>query len=174
MIELLIPADSAAVAVGADAVAGALTREAERRGLEICITRTGTRGMLWLEPLVEVEIGGARVAYGPVTPGDVPGLLDAGMLDGAPHALRIGPPEAHAYMAGQTRVTFERVGRIDPLSLTDFRASGGFEGLARARSLGPDATRAQCLDPGGTRARATPATLNAPPCSRTSCQIETA
>jgi formate dehydrogenase iron-sulfur subunit len=140
MIRLFVPADSAAVAVGVDKVASALAAEAARLGLAVEIVRTGSRGLAWLEPLVEVETPGGRIAYGPVNVADVASLFDSDLAHGGAHPLRIGPPETHPWLAGQTRITFARCGVIDPVSLADYRAHGGFEGLARARAVGPAGT----------------------------------
>ena len=140
MIRLFVPGDSAAMAVGAGKVAQALGEEAARQGLAVEIVRTGSRGLAWLEPLVEVETPGGRVGYGPVGVGDAASLLDADLARGGAHALRIGAPEAHPWLAGQTRITFARCGVVDPASVADYRAHGGFEGLARARAIGPAVT----------------------------------
>jgi formate dehydrogenase iron-sulfur subunit len=137
-----VPADSAALALGADELAVAIEREAASLAVPVEIVRTGSRGMHWLEPLVEVATAAGRVGYGPVTIDDLPGLFAAGWLGGAPHALRIGDPEQHEFMRRQTRWTFERCGRVDPLSWSDFSAQGGGLGLARARALGADGTLA--------------------------------
>src|SRR5690606_30008519 len=98
-----------------DDVAEALANEARKRGVDLKIVRTGTRGMLFLEPLLEVDSGGVRVGYGPVTPADVASLFDAGFLDGKDHHLGHGPVEEIPWFKSQTRLTFARVGRIDPL-----------------------------------------------------------
>ena len=135
MRRVFVPRDSAAVAVGAEAVAAALATLAD-----VEIVRTGSRGMAWLEPLVEVETAAGRIGYGPLAVGDVPELLAAGLLDGGEHRLRVGRPEDHPWLAGQTRLIFARCGVTDPLSLADYRAHGGFAGLARARAIGPAAT----------------------------------
>jgi formate dehydrogenase iron-sulfur subunit len=137
---LYLPCDAAAVAVGADAVAGALRAALDRRGLAARIVRTGSRGMMWLEPMLEVATCGGRVAYGPVDATDVDALLDAGLLDGGPHRLRLGRPEDIDFLRRQTRFTFARCGVIDPRSMDDWRAHGGGRGLVRALSLGPAAT----------------------------------
>lgn len=131
-VKVYIPRDAAALAVGADKVADALAAKA---GARIEIVRTGSRGMLWLEPMVEVATPEGRIAYGPVKVADLDGLLAAGFLDGADHALRIGRPEAHPYLARQNRLTFERCGIVDPLSIADYRAHGGYEGLTKALAL---------------------------------------
>ncbi len=123
------PRDAAARALGADAVADAVLREAKARGLEVTLVRNGSRGMVWLEPLVEVETTAGRVGYGPVTVADV-----AAVLDGSSKTA-LGPVEEVPFFKGQTRLTFARVGLIDPLSLADYAAHGGLEGLRRALAM---------------------------------------
>ncbi|MGI9170390.1 MAG: formate dehydrogenase beta subunit [Caulobacteraceae bacterium] len=140
MTRVFVPKDSAAVAVGAEGVARAIASEAARRGVAVELVRTGSRGMFWLEPMVEVETAGRRIAYGPVTALDVAGLFTAGFLEGGAHTLRLGRPEQHPWLAGQTRITFARCGVVDPLSLPDYRDHDGMEGLERARAIGPAAT----------------------------------
>ena len=134
--------DAAALAVGADAVAGALQRAA--RGLQVQIVRNGSRGLLWLETLVEVETPEGRMAYGPVTADAVPGLIDAGMLQGGSHALCHGLTEAIAYLARQERLTFARVGVIDPLNLADYAAHGGWQGWSARRAWSPQPSCRRC------------------------------
>ena len=133
---IFIPLDSFAVANGADELCDELTHLAARRGLDIEIVRNGSRGMAWLEPLVEVETHRGRIGYGPVEPGEMEALLDAGLMDGGAHAKCIGDPEEHPFMKGQTRLTFKRCGVTDPLSLDDYEAHGGLIGLKRAIEMG--------------------------------------
>jgi formate dehydrogenase iron-sulfur subunit len=140
MTRIYVPADSAALALDADALSAAIVAEAGRLGTPVEIVRNGSHGMHWLEPLVEVQTATGRVGYGPVTVADVPGLFAAGWIEGGGHALRIGDPLQHPFMARQTRWTFVRCGIIDPLSWDDFVAQGGGQGLARARELGATAT----------------------------------
>jgi formate dehydrogenase iron-sulfur subunit len=127
-MKVWVPRDAAARALGADAVADALTREAAARGIELTLVRNGSRGMVWLEPLVEIERDGQRLAYGPVTPADVKALLDGRLPT-------YGPVEAIPFFASQTRLTFARVGLIDPLDLADYEAHGGLAGLRRALTM---------------------------------------
>ena len=140
MTKIYLPADVVAIALGADRVLRTLMDEAGRRGLTIDVVRTGTRGAIWMEPLLEVETAEGRIGYANVKPKDVAGLLDAGLLTGGEHALRIGRPEEHAWFAGQTRLTFERCGIVDPVSAEDYRAHGGYVGLANVLEMGPQAT----------------------------------
>ena len=134
-----LPRDVAALAVGADDVAKALTTAAQRRGVPLEIIRTGSRGLFWLEPMLEFATPEGRIAYGPVEASDAETLLDAILAGGGPHRLRLGPTEDIPYLRRQTRLTFARCGIIDPLSLADYRAAGGYRGLDRALSLGPAA-----------------------------------
>ena len=147
-VTVWIPRDAGALALGAEAVARKLQAEAQAAGAKIAIRRNGSRGLYWLEPLVEVETPAGRIAYGPVTERDVPDLVAKGLLNGAAHALRVGPIEEHPWFASQQRLTFARVGRIDPLDLAAYRASSGYLGLARALELGPDATVNEVLESG--------------------------
>ncbi|NUA30434.1 formate dehydrogenase beta subunit [Cupriavidus basilensis] len=134
-ITVFVPRDSSALAMGADAVARAITREATARGASIELVRNGSRGMFWLEPLVEVQTPAGRVAYGPVTPEDVAALFDADFLAGGAHALALGLTEEIPFLKGQERLTFARVGITDPLSLADYIAHDGYAGLTRALAL---------------------------------------
>ena len=132
MIRIFVPRDSAARSIGSDEVAAAIEAGLRDRGIDAEIVRNGSRGMLWLEPLVEVETAVGRVGYGPVALRDVAGLLDAGLAEGADHALSLGLVDQIDWLASQQRVTFARVGIIDPLDLDDYRAHGGLRGLTRA------------------------------------------
>jgi formate dehydrogenase iron-sulfur subunit len=132
-----VPRDSAARSVGADDVADALRQAAVRGDFALDVVRNGSRGMLWLEPLVEVVTPHGRVGYGPVAPADVEDLLASGMLDGADHPLRLGVVGRLPWLARQNRVTFARVGVTDPLSTDDYVAHGGLAGLRAALERPP-------------------------------------
>ncbi|MBA67325.1 MAG: formate dehydrogenase [Rhizobiales bacterium] len=148
-ITIYVPGDSGALALGADKVAKAVASEAEARGLDIRVVRNGSRGLYWLEPMVEVETGEGRLAYGPVKARDVAGLFEAGFCDGpTDHALSLGDPEEIAFLKRQTRLTFARCGIVDPLSLADYRAHGGFRGLEKALSMSPAEIVAEVTESG--------------------------
>jgi len=136
---VFIPSDSAALSVGAERVARAILSEARRRSADIEIVRTGSRGLYWLEPLVEIETPEGRIGYGPVAPEDAPSLFDAGFLSGGSYPKSLGRVDEIPYLARQQRLIFSRCGVIDPLSLSDYRRRGGLKGLERALSLGPKA-----------------------------------
>ena len=134
---VFVPLDAAARSVGADDVADAIVQQAATRGREIRLVRNGSRGMLWLEPLVEVSTSEGRVAYGPVEAESVAELMEAGMLEGAPNRLWLGRTEEISHLRRQTRFTFARVGVNDPLSVADYEATGGLAGLRRALEMTP-------------------------------------
>lgn len=147
-ITLYVPRDSTALALGANEVALAIAREAQARGIQVRIVRNGSRGMFWLEPLLEVAAPGGRVAYGPVAVEDVAGLFDAGLAMGAAHPLALGLTEDMAFLKNQERLTFARVGITDPLSLEDYLAHEGYAGLRRATAMAPAALVQEVLDSG--------------------------
>lgn len=153
MTRMFVSCDAAARAVGADRIADALLAEATRRGSTIELVRTGSRGLFWLEPTVEVETAKGRVAYGPVTPADVASVFQAALVaGGAVHPLRLGRPEELPFLKRQTRITFARCGIVDPASLDDYRAHGGYRGWARALAYGPGGTIAE-MTASGLRGR---------------------
>ena len=145
---IFVPHDAGALALGADEVERAIVATERRRGIEVEIVRTGSRGLYWLEPMIEVATAQGRIAYGPVHADDIEPLFDAGFLDGGPHPLRLGRPEEVPFLKRQTRFTFARCGVIDRLSLDDYRAHGGLVGLERAIVLGPDATIEEIIKSG--------------------------
>lgn len=147
-VTVFVPCDSAALAIGADRVADAIQGEAAARNLDIRLVRNGSRGLLWLEVLVEVDTHHGRVAYGPVKASDVSGLFDADFLGGGDHALCLGLTEEIPFLKNQTRLTFARCGVTDPLSLEDYRANKGMKGLERAVALTPSEIVKQVTDSG--------------------------
>jgi len=134
-MRVFVPCDSAAISVGADEVADAIAQ----LDPSIEIIRNGSRGALWLETLVEVDTPTGRIAYGPVNPENVQSLFDADFLNGGSHPLFLGKTHEIEWLASQDRVTFARVGIVDPLSLDDYRAHGGLIGLRKAIKLSSDA-----------------------------------
>ena len=149
---VFVPRDAGALSLGAEATASAIAAEASRRGLDVTVVRNGSRGLYWLEPMVEVATPEGRVAYGPVQAGDVAALFDADFLHGGRHALALGPTEQIPYLARQERLTFARVGIVDPRSLDDYRAHGGYRGLDNALAMKP-ADIVQAVTDSGLRGR---------------------
>ncbi len=134
-ITIYIPCDSGAVSLGADRVATTIAELAQQRGIAIDIIRNGSRGMYWLETLVEVVTDAGRIAYGPVQANDVAGLFDADFINGGKHVLNLGLTEELAYFKKQQRLTFARVGKTDPISLDDYLTHDGYRGLNNALNM---------------------------------------
>lgn len=147
-----VPRETAAVSLGADEVAAKILARSKGRDGDFELVRNGSFGMSWLEPLVEVERDGQRIAYGPVTPEEVDGLFRAGFLEGGEHPLGRGETQAIPYLARQRRWTFRRAGLGDPLSIMFYREHDGFAGLEKAFELGPAAVLEQ-IKASGLRGR---------------------
>ncbi|MFV9473910.1 formate dehydrogenase beta subunit [Advenella sp. RU8] len=138
-IKVYVPMDSAAVAVGADDLVAPIQKMALEQNTEIEIIRNGSRGLLWLEPLIEIETPQGRIGYGPVTLEDLPDLFNAGWLSGQAHPLSHGITDDIPYLKNQERLTFKRVGIIDPLNIHDYAKHGGWQGLLKALTLNDEA-----------------------------------
>ena len=134
-MKIFIPCDAGALAVGAEDVARAFAAIAKAKGIDLDIVRTGSRGLYWLEPMVEAATDRGRIAYGPVETGDVASIFEA-IASSGDHRLALGIADDISWLKRQTRLTFARCGVIDPRSIDDYRAHGGYEGFQRALSLG--------------------------------------
>ena len=148
MTRLFISRDSTALSLGAEQVVTAIQQQAVSKGQSIEIVRNGSRGLFWLEPLVEVETSQGRIAYGPVDVSDVASLFEAGALEGKQHPLYLGNIEELPYFKKQDRLTFARVGLTDPVNINDYIANAGYRGLHNALKLEPAEIVKQVTDSG--------------------------
>jgi formate dehydrogenase iron-sulfur subunit len=135
--KVYVPRDTTAISMGAHDVAAEIERQAKQRGVSLEVIRNGSRGACWLEPLVEVETPEGRIAYGPITSGDVVSLFEAEFFEGGNHGSRLGDITSHSYFAEQDRQTLGRCGFGDPLSLETYQSLGGFEGFKKALNQSP-------------------------------------
>src|SRR5450830_139083 len=147
-IKVFVPRDSSALSLGANQIAELIQNEASKRNIEIQLVRNGSRGMFWLEPLVEVETALGRIAYGPVEPSDLAALFDHDFLHGGNHPLKLGVTDQLPWLKNQERLTFARVGITDPVSLDDYIAHEGYAGLQRAIGMSSEAIVQEVLDSG--------------------------
>ena len=134
-LRVFVPNDTGACSVGADDVATAIAAHCAAYQVAVTIVRNGSRGAYFLEPLVEIDTPDGRVGFANVSAAQVPELFVNGAMPLRTHAQCIGVVASHEWLASQTRLTFARVGVIDPLSLDDYRAHGGMAGLTRAITL---------------------------------------
>ena len=136
--KIYIPIDSTALSLGADDVYKAIQDEASLRKINLQIVRNGSRGLFWLEPMIEVETSQGRIAYGPVTIDDVPSLFDAEFYLGKAHSLSHGFTEEITWLKNQERLTFARAGITDPINIEEYEKLDGFQGLKNAINLKPN------------------------------------
>ena len=146
--KIYVPRETAAVSVGADEVALAIAQAAKKSGTDIELIRNGSWGASWLEPLVEVEVDGTRIAYGNVAADDIESLFAADLILGGEHERRLGPTNEIPYLINQDRWTFWRCGLINPLSLEDFELHQGFKALSKSFADGAESVLKAVADSG--------------------------
>jgi formate dehydrogenase iron-sulfur subunit len=128
-----IPRDTTTLSLGSDKVANAIEHVAGEQAIPVHIIRNGSRGLYWLEPMIEIQTERGRVAYGPVKVDQVEEFIASQCwLENTEHPLYLGLTEEIPYLKNQQRLTFSRVGLIDPVSLADYCSYDGFSGLRRA------------------------------------------
>ncbi|HZJ96533.1 MAG TPA: NADH-ubiquinone oxidoreductase-F iron-sulfur binding region domain-containing protein [Oligella sp.] len=147
-ISIYIPRDTAAIAMDVEELIGPILTQAKTQGIELNIIRNGTRGLLWLEPLIEVLTEQGRVAYGPIFEEDLDSLFAANWLHGGAHPLCHGLTEDIPYLKNQERLTFAKVGIIDPSNIDDYAKHGGWNGLKNALTLSDEAIISHISDSG--------------------------
>ena len=146
--KIYVPRDSSAISLGAEKVFKAIKHEGSNRGIKIEIIRNGSRGLFWLETMVEVETPQGRVAYGPVNPADVSSMFDKEFYLGKKHPLSLGVTSEIKWLKNQERLTYARVGITDPVSLKDYETHDGFKGLRKALNLKPQKIVDEVTDSG--------------------------
>ena len=146
--KIFIPRDSSSISLGADKVYNEILKESKQRNIDINIIRNGSRGLFWLEPMIEVEVGKERVAYGPISVADVASLFESKFYLGNKHRLFLGITENMAWLKNQERLTYARVGITDPLSIEDYEKYDGFKGLKKSLKLSSEKIVQEITDSG--------------------------
>lgn len=136
---LFVPADSAARSLGSDHTADAIAELIKHNKIDASLVRNGSRGLYWLEPLLEVETAAGRIAFGPVSANDVDQLFADNKIPDVNHPSCLGFTADIPALAMQKRITAQRIGLADPLSLQSYLDSGGYSALNSAISLTPQA-----------------------------------
>lgn len=139
-IIVYIPQDTLSIALGADELAQQVEKWASKHKAEIQIVRNGSRGLYWLEPLLEIDSGdGVRLAYGPMDQEALAQLLETTdwHLGASNHPLYLGDIEKHPYLANQERLSFARIGLYDPTDINAYQELEGFVGLRNALKQSP-------------------------------------
>ncbi|MEW6742478.1 MAG: NADH-ubiquinone oxidoreductase-F iron-sulfur binding region domain-containing protein [Planctomycetota bacterium] len=161
---VLVCGGTGCMASGAGEVAKALREELAKRGIpldvELTVKETGCHGCCERGPIVTFEPAG--IFYQRVKPADVPEIVEQTVLrEGLVRKLLYKDPETGAeierwkeipFYARQTRIALKNVGQIDPTSLDDFLAAGGFAGAIKALRMTP-AQVIDIVDQSGIRGR---------------------
>ena len=144
--EILVCCGTGCIANGALGVAQAIEDELAARGLadnvQVKVTRTGCSGECEQGPIVRFMP--RDLMYYRVAERDAAAIVDS--LDGEPVKKllykRDGETFEHMddnpFYALQHKVVLRDVGIIDPLSIDDYIARGGYEGLKKALAMTPD------------------------------------
>jgi formate dehydrogenase iron-sulfur subunit len=135
---IYVPRDTTAVSLGADAIATTIETIAKQKQLPLQVVRNGSRGLYWLEPMLEIQTERGRVAYGPMTAADLDQFMaQECWLENENHPRYLGLTEEIPYLKNQQRLTFARVGITDPLAVDSYCAHDGFAGLRQALEDSP-------------------------------------
>lgn len=147
---LLVGSGGCGLAVGARELADALRSEIFRCRPPFEVVEAGCNGLCYLNPQVTFEQPGIpNLTYGPLQPSQVSRFVGEVILRGQYHAFPgfawatqswqglPGYPQV-PFLAGQRRFLLENCGQVDPLSLDDYLARGGYRGLAKALALSPE------------------------------------
>ncbi|OUS38401.1 formate dehydrogenase ['Osedax' symbiont bacterium Rs2_46_30_T18] len=152
---IYLPRDTTTLSLDGEQVATNLAIAAARTGTDIKLVRNGSRGMFWLEPLLEVQTDHGRIAFGPVQPEDIDSLFDADFANAnfdtpsaQQHPLYLGLTEEIPYLKKQQRLSFARAGVIDPIDIDDYIKHDGFKGLAKSLQLSAQAIVDEIKDSG--------------------------
>jgi NADH:ubiquinone oxidoreductase subunit F (NADH-binding) len=148
---IFIGMDTSGLASGAGKLKSAIERELEKLGLEARIIATGGLGYGAVEPLVDIKLPGSdRVVYCEITEKDIPELLKVTLIDKEIYYKKAfatygksGDKLQNLYetdfFKSQLRLVLENCGIIDPESIDQYIAHGGFRGLDKAlRVFTPD------------------------------------
>ena len=142
MRKLFIPNDTSAVAMGSSLVANRFKELIKNKSLDIQIIRNGSRGMFWLEPLVEFESDSKRFGFQSVDLSEVESILEFICDDSFDSTLNkhpkfLGETESIEYFKKQQRLSFFRSGIGDPLCIDNYSSLEGFTGLKKALEMQP-------------------------------------
>jgi NADH-quinone oxidoreductase subunit F len=136
---------SCGIAAGGREVYDALSAKLGEKGLKnVELKQTGCMGMCYSEVMVEVcSAKGERTFYSHVTPEKVDRIIDEHIIGGKPVTewiiLADGmETEGSRVLAKQRRIVLRNCGLIDPESIDDYLAVGGYKAIEKAiRTMTP-------------------------------------
>lgn len=133
--KIYVPRDASALSLGANEVAKAIKGHIRNSALNTQLVRNGSFGLFWLEPMIEIERDGSRIAFGPVSADVIEDLFARDFA--TDHPLCLGPTEKIPQLEMQDRLTFSRLGFASPVDISAYQNMGGFGGLRTALEMVP-------------------------------------
>ncbi len=136
--EVVVGLGSCGIAAGARKTYDAIESALSGKGVKASMGITGCVGMCYLEPLVEVvHEDGSRYLYKKVNEKKAARIIDEHVVGGQAIENLLVDMESpqsgdHAYAAKQERIVLRNCGVIDPESIDDYVAAGGYEAIRKA------------------------------------------
>jgi NADH-quinone oxidoreductase subunit F len=154
-MRVLVGLGTCGIAAGAEATYQALAARVGSAAGAFTLGKTGCAGACYREPIVEIQHeDGRSYQYGGVTPDKVGKLLDEHVTGNRPITEWLlwsadGQGAEKDYYGNQTRIVLRNCGRIDPESLDDYLAVGGYQALRKVLDENnPEALITRIIDSG--------------------------
>lgn len=139
-MKVLIGQGSCGIASGAKKTADEFEKWIGLRNIGAEVEKTGCIGICYLEPIVDVyEEDGTMTRYAQITRDKVEAIVEQHLINGVPVEEFKIPPSGEAFLKKQTRIALKNCGLINPESIDDYLASGGYSALKKALEMGGDA-----------------------------------
>lgn len=145
---VMVGSSTCSNAKGAEQVWKSIEDVIRRLGLDARLVQVGCNGMCYAEVLVEVaKKGGDSIVYTNVDPENTASIFDHynSYVDDPPgvptklvEKIEVRRLREEPFYALQERRLLRYIGRIDPLSLEEYVAVGGYQGLKNALATSPD------------------------------------
>ncbi len=124
------------VSAGGEKTYEAVKWEIEQKNIQAIVKETGCNGMCYREPLMEVIDEAAHsYMYGEVTPEKAKRIMNEHVVNGKPVDEWIvqseKPSEDDLFFKKQRRIVLRNCGIIDPNSLDEYMAAGGYEAIRK-------------------------------------------
>ncbi|HDL00784.1 MAG TPA: NADH-quinone oxidoreductase subunit F, partial [candidate division Zixibacteria bacterium] len=123
------------ISAGGEKVYKAFQEELKEHPNAFELKETGCIGMCYSEVLIEIENGsGESVLYGEVTPERVGEIVEKAILSDQTidDWLAVKPDNKQNFLDNQTRIVLRNCGVIDPGSIDEYIAKGGYEASKKA------------------------------------------
>lgn len=138
-MKILVGQGSCGIASGAKKTANALEKEIKNNGLSIPVEVTGCIGICYLEPIVDVIDDKKKITrYVQVKPEMVAEIVEKHLKGGKPVKEYLIPKTGEEFLSKQTRIALKNCGLINPESIDDYIAVGGYSALKKSLKMKGD------------------------------------